>query len=157
MRRARQTAQTAANAAGIACFPALNDLREVAVGICFDHFFPFVTRLPEAPIPLALKQAMGNGIYNLSSLWCLIRWLQGKTRQGESPDQSRRRVLAVLAALDSMPQSSIAVIGHAFWLFCLARTLAPPLRRRIGWFHHVSVTTVVADGRGRYRLMGLAQ
>lgn len=157
MIRSRQTACHAAEAGGIALSPCLETLREVAVGTAFEHFDPWVARLSGAPLGPVLQRGIGDGLYNLASLWCLVRWLQGRTRDGEALDQVNRRIAATLAHLDNLPQSRIAVIGHAFWLFCLARRLAPPLVRRIGWFHHVCLTSVAADGRGHYQLMDLAR
>jgi broad specificity phosphatase PhoE len=60
------------------------------------------------------------------------------------------RIRGVLAKLDAMPDTRVAIVTHGYWI--LLMSLIVPGRLRLRFLTNCAVTRVDADGLGGYRL-----
>jgi len=99
-------------------------------------------------------------MYQFMSTYYLIQWYRGKTQGGDTLEHIYERTNSILERLDNLPETSIAVIGHGYWIFFLALNVLGGSGRNIpklSFVKNCSITRIDSDGPGKYRLAYFAK
>lgn len=137
--RARRTAEIASERSGIPYDGAWPELNEVSP-----------RRLRHRPAARRRPQVWEG----IAAAWHLRRHLRGVTSETRDVESIERRIREVLARLDAMEETRIAVVSHGYFIVLLS--LVVPGRVRPRAMRNCSITRVSADGHGGYRLAGFA-
>jgi broad specificity phosphatase PhoE len=161
LRRARETAALIAEGAAIPHTDALDELDEITPGALRGRWLGGLAGLDPARAPAALRPGMDAAWDRVLSTLHFAAWLRRRSRGGEDPAAVIARIERSLARLAALPEPRVAVVGHGYFIFCLALRSLPRGPRHLvalrPWVAHCSVTTLVRADAGRFRLASFAR
>jgi len=152
--RSVETAEISARESGIPYGGGWEALNEVVMGKVPGPWAPAAARGRRRTSSPRFKRPLWPLLYRGLTVAYLLLWRAGITEGGETREQVDARVREVLVRLDGFPQNRIAVVGHGYWILCMAGFLLRPVGRRLppfppgGWVSNVSFTRVRTSGGG---------
>ena len=155
LKRAIETAEIIAERTGITYKERFEELVELSMGAASHRQFDFFKRLIKANFPKKTKMFLSAAMYQFMSIYYLFQWYRGKTRGGDTIQHIYERTDSILKQLDDFSETSIAVIGHGYWIFFLALNVLGGSERnipRLSFVKNCSITRIDSDGLGNYRL-----
>jgi len=160
--RAVETAAVLSDDLGTPFETHIPELNEIAPGVLEPGTSNALARMSSmSALPAFARSRAGRAWYRGLSTYYFAQWLRGKTRDGEAPADVRRRMERAMMAIDALPESRVAVVGHGYWIFYFVlRCLRPTLRYLIDvrpWVENCSVTTVAQRAPREYRLVRFAR
>lgn len=153
-RRAEETARIISLGSGIALGGLFDDLAEINFGRCPVNR-NILTRLLMSDLwPGPMRRLLDKGLLTPMSAYYFLQWYRGRTIGGESVAEIYDRVNRVLSMLQTLPESRVAIIGHAGWISCLALKIMGSKWDfwKLSRVCNCSFTRVDADGAGAYEL-----
>ena len=119
MRRARETADIAAEESGCPRGAVLPDIIEIRPGMPDRPALVVrvITRVLRVPL---LRRLFGRRLGPLLGLYHLVTWMDGKSRNGEAVDLATERLDRSLRAVEEAGGNSVAVVCHGFVIIWLA-------------------------------------
>jgi len=160
LKRTVETAEIISKKTGIPYREKFEDLVELSMGAASRRQFGFFKRIIQSTLSKKAKMLLSTAMYQFMSTYYLLQWYRGKTRGGDTLPHIYEKTNSILKRLDNLPETSVAVIGHGYWIFFLALHVLGGSGRNISKLSFVkngSITRIDSDGSGRYRLAYFAK
>lgn len=136
--RAKQTAELAAEASGLPYDDRWAELNEIS---------PRRLRRVEA-------RRRPQWLEGIVGAWHMRQHVRGIASVSRDVESVEVRIREVLARLDALPEEHVAVVSHGYFILLMA--LVVPGRVRLRPIANCSVTSIEADGHGRYEITSFA-
>lgn len=159
-KRAMETAAIISEATGIPFDARFARLDEISLGSTPVRKNILVRTVMSRNWPTPMHGLMDQTLISGLTLYYFFKWRIGKTRGGEHLSEINRKVDEILSLLDALPETRIAVVGHAGWIAFLAvRILGGSLWHfiRLSRLDNCAITRIDANGRGNYEIRYFAR
>jgi broad specificity phosphatase PhoE len=159
-KRAMETAAIISAATGIPYDTRFVRLDEISLGSIPVTKNILMRTVMSRHWPAMMHRLMDQALIFGLTLYYFFMWRIGKTRGGERLSEINRKVDEMLRVLDALPETRIAVVGHAGWISFLAvKIMGGSLWHfiRLSRLDNCAITRIDANGRGNYEIRYFAR
>jgi|GEM_PF-7005473 len=153
-RRAVETARILSQNARIPYNGGHEGLAEINFGRCRVRRNLLTRVLMSGRWPRQMRKPLDRGLVTTFSIYYFLLWYRGKTMSGESVPEIYNRIDRMMEMLRTFPETRIAVIGHAGWIWCLALKVMDCRWNfwKLSRVCNCSMTRIDTDGDGKSEL-----